>query len=276
MPLVNVLVTGATGFLGSEILRALVDTREFVITALDIKPPSLDVEVFPTVQYLRCNVLDLEELRRVFNEVRPTVVVHTVAAVPRVATRYSGKNNDNIFKVNVEGTNNVIDASKESGVHALVYTSSVTVLFDELEKDFRNADETWSTGKATTAYGQSKVWSIPLLIDIIAGRGALWDTVNLKNVSLTDYRLRQKALFCRLIHLRSEAAPYVRPQYLDPMILLQFPSYMGASLTVRLLSFWGTVQIFKTMCMYATLQMRTSLQFVICLVLEAQQAKHSS
>lgn len=31
------------------------------------------------------------------------------------------------------------------------------MLLDELDRDFRNADETWSTGRATTCYGKSKV-----------------------------------------------------------------------------------------------------------------------
>lgn len=64
---------------------------------------------------------------------------------------------DTVFSVNVGGTRNVVQVSKKCGVKAFVYTSSVTVLLDQLEESFCNADETWSTGRATTVYGQSKV-----------------------------------------------------------------------------------------------------------------------
>lgn len=83
--------------------------------------------------------------------------MHTVAINLLGAARYSKQGKDAVFAVNVEGTRNVLEISQEFGVKALVYTSSVTVLLDQLEENFRNADETWSTGRATTLYGQSKV-----------------------------------------------------------------------------------------------------------------------
>lgn len=64
---------------------------------------------------------------------------------------------DAVFAVNVEGTRNVVDAARGCGARGLVYTSSVTVVFDELEGDFRNVDERWPTGRAGTVYGMSKV-----------------------------------------------------------------------------------------------------------------------
>jgi sterol-4alpha-carboxylate 3-dehydrogenase (decarboxylating) len=73
------------------------------------------------------------------------------------ASRYSMRGRDTVFAINVDGTKNVLAVSQECGVKAFVYTSSVTVLLDQLEENFRNADETWSIGRATTLYGQSKV-----------------------------------------------------------------------------------------------------------------------
>jgi nucleoside-diphosphate-sugar epimerase len=69
---------------------------------------------------------------------------------------------DTVFAINVDGTRNVVEVSQEYGVKAFVYTSSVTVLLDQLEENFRNADETWSVGRATTLYGQSKVCHVLL------------------------------------------------------------------------------------------------------------------
>lgn len=157
MALTKVLVTGGTGFLGSEIVKALVETEEFDVTAADVNPPSLGTAFYPQVNYIRCDVMNLQELRTTFKEVQPTVVVHTVAINLLGAARYDQKGRDAVFNINVGGTSNVVKASTEYGVEAFVYTSSVTVLLDEIDHDFNNANETWSTGRATTIYGQSKV-----------------------------------------------------------------------------------------------------------------------
>jgi sterol-4alpha-carboxylate 3-dehydrogenase (decarboxylating) len=155
---VSVLVTGGTGFLGSEIVRALVEANSYEITAVDINPPSLGTSTFNKVRYVRANILEPEELQKVFDEAKPAVVIHTVGVYHVGDKRYSKKGRETVFEINVTGTKNVIEASKECGARAFVYTSSATVLLDEMDADFRNADETWPTGRATTSYGESKVW----------------------------------------------------------------------------------------------------------------------
>lgn len=180
MEQVPILVTGGCGFLGTAIVSALLASKRFSITTIDINPPSLGSTAFPTsVRYVRANVLDPDALQKVFNEARPAMVIHTVGVYPLGLARYSMKGKETVFKVNVEGTRNVLEASKNCGAKGLVYTSSVTVVFDELGRDFKvcssrvyiidlievelmfvfakNIDERWPTGKADTAYGQSKV-----------------------------------------------------------------------------------------------------------------------
>lgn len=157
MSLPKILVTGGTGFLGSEIVKALVETNNFEVTVIDINPPSLGTVSFSSVRYVRANILSRSDLHKVFHETKPAIVVHTVAVYPLGAKRYSREGWDTVFAINVEGTKNVIEASKECGARGFVYTSSVTVLCDEIGKDFKNADETWPTGRSNTAYGQSKV-----------------------------------------------------------------------------------------------------------------------
>lgn len=157
MALTKVLVTGGTGFLGSEIVAALVATKTFVITAVDINPPALGTGTFSQVRYVRANVMQLEELQKVFGEAKPAVVIHTVGVYPVGDARYSMKGKEAVFEINVEGTRNVLAASTACGAKAFVYTSSVTVVLDEPDKGFKNVDERWATGKASTSYGQSKV-----------------------------------------------------------------------------------------------------------------------
>lgn len=158
MSQINVLVTGGCGFLGTSIVARLLETKRFAVTAIDINPPSLGSTTFTQdVRYVRANILDPEALQKVFNEAQPAIVVHTVGVYPLGAKRYSTKGKEAVFKVNVEGTRNVLTAAKECGAKGLVYTSSVTVVFDELAADFKNVDESWPTGRAGTSYGMSKV-----------------------------------------------------------------------------------------------------------------------
>ncbi|KAF2832190.1 C-3 sterol dehydrogenase/C-4 decarboxylase-like protein [Ophiobolus disseminans] len=165
MEQVNVLVTGGCGFLGTAIVSALLMTKRFSITAIDINPPSLGSSTFPTeVRYVRANVLDVEGLQKVFDEAKPAMVVHTVGVYPLGAARYSMKGKDVVFKVNVEGTRNVLQAAKECGATGLVYTSSVTVVLDKLDQDFKNVDETWPKGNVDTSYGLSKAMAEDLVL----------------------------------------------------------------------------------------------------------------
>lgn len=160
---IRVLVTGGCGFLGTEIVSALLATHRYEITAIDINPPALGTATFTQdVRYVRANVLDREALQKVFDEARPAMVVHTVGVYRLGSARYSMRNKEGEFTVNVDGTRNVLEASRECGARGLVYTSSVTVVLDELGSDFRNVDEEWPTGRAKTSYGQSKVGVINL------------------------------------------------------------------------------------------------------------------
>jgi sterol-4alpha-carboxylate 3-dehydrogenase (decarboxylating) len=162
MELPKILVTGGSGFLGSEIVKQLVETKQYSVTVMDINPPSMGTETFSSVHYVRANVLKPEELHNVFQEAKPTMVIHTVGIYDVGDARYTSRNEKVVFEVNVEGTRNVVEAAKKCGAKGLVYTSSFTVLVDEIEADFRNADETWPTGRARLAYGKSKVVRISL------------------------------------------------------------------------------------------------------------------
>ncbi|KAJ4984671.1 3-beta hydroxysteroid dehydrogenase/isomerase [Stagonosporopsis vannaccii] len=155
---IRVLVTGGCGFLGTEIVSALLATRRFDITAIDINPPALGTTTFTQdVRYVRANVLDRDALQKVFDESKPAIVVHTVGVYRLGTARYSMRNKKGEFTINVEGTRNVVEASKECGAKGLVYTSSVTVVLDELGVDFKNVnEEEWPAGRAKTSYGQSK------------------------------------------------------------------------------------------------------------------------
>jgi nucleoside-diphosphate-sugar epimerase len=128
----SVLIVGANGFLGRTI-PPLLSARhpECKITLLDIAPStSLEYD------YFSGDITDLSSLIGIFQKVRPAVVIHS--ASPPIPT--VGRGDEKLFtRVNVEGTRNVIKACNESGVRALIYTSSASVIYDG--GDLVNANE---------------------------------------------------------------------------------------------------------------------------------------
>jgi dihydroflavonol-4-reductase len=115
----RILVTGATGFIGSCLCRAL--TRQAHDVVALHRPTSLlaGLEGLPVRRHLG-DMLDPESLGRAMRGVE--VVFHTAApmrpgADPRAAT-----------EAHVVGTRNVLDAARQAGVRRLVHTSSVAAL----------------------------------------------------------------------------------------------------------------------------------------------------
>jgi len=114
------LVTGGTGFIGSSIVRELLaagyQVRALVREHSDLKNlDGLDVDV------VYGDITDPASLRR---------ALQGCARLFHAAALYSFwvKRKSLIYKINVEGTRNVLQAAKESGIERVVYTSSVAAL----------------------------------------------------------------------------------------------------------------------------------------------------
>lgn len=110
------LVTGAAGFLGRYLVRALLD-RGARVRALDLRRPD-DAE--PGAEWVIGDVRDAAAVRRACEGVE--VVHHLAALIPqRRADRAT------MQAVNVEGTRHVLDGAHVAGVRRVVYLSSVEI-----------------------------------------------------------------------------------------------------------------------------------------------------
>lgn len=165
MNISSALITGGTGFVGSAIVRALFDKHpECAVSVLDLRPPS-ETDASRDVQYYQADVTSLEEVSRVFNHVRPEVVIHAAGIVPCVDDRYSRKKQAFVFKVNVEGTRVVLQAARDAGVKAFVHTSSCTVVTDALDYELPNIDEKLPRMSHSLMYGESKAAAERIALD---------------------------------------------------------------------------------------------------------------
>jgi dihydroflavonol-4-reductase len=126
-----IVVTGPTGHIGNVLVRELLErgerVRGLVLPGEDLTPiRGLDMET------VEGDILDLDSLVRAFEGA--DVVYHLAGMISIVPGEW-----DRLYKVNVEGTRNVIRACFICGVKRLVYASSIHafaepspgVVFDE-------------------------------------------------------------------------------------------------------------------------------------------------
>jgi nucleoside-diphosphate-sugar epimerase len=110
-------ISGGAGFLGLHLARRLLadghEVRTLDVVSLD------DAELERAVGERRGDIRDPASVRELVSGA--DVVVHAAAALPIQASRAS------IHSVNVEGTRNVLTASRDAGVRRVVFISSTAV-----------------------------------------------------------------------------------------------------------------------------------------------------
>jgi len=116
------LVTGGAGFIGSNLVRALLDRGDDVrvldnfSTGNRANLDGLDVEIVEG---------ELRSYERVHNAVRTTEVVYHLGALGSVPRSVQDPLTSSA--VNIEGTLNVLLAARDEGVRRVVYSSSTSV-----------------------------------------------------------------------------------------------------------------------------------------------------
>lgn len=128
----TVLVTGGSGGLASQILQLFSQRGCRQLHSIDLREPSHHLK---GITYHIADLTSADMMRQVFDEVRPDIVIHT--ASPKFDSP-----NQIMYKVNVEGTKNLVKIAKESGAQSFVYTSSASVISDA-KTDLRGADESY-------------------------------------------------------------------------------------------------------------------------------------
>jgi sterol-4alpha-carboxylate 3-dehydrogenase (decarboxylating) len=131
----KVVVVGGCGFLGSHIVKYIVERHpKTQIAVLDLRTTS-NRHVSSNVSYHDGDITDLAAMTALFAQVRPDAVIHT-------ASPHFDLKPEIHDKVNVGGTKNLLRAAQDAGVKAFVYTSSASVILGASEP-LINADERW-------------------------------------------------------------------------------------------------------------------------------------
>jgi UDP-glucose 4-epimerase len=129
--LMRALVTGGAGFIGSNIVDALLERGDEVTVVDDIstgRRENLTGALENGAELVESDIRDAQAMLDVFGRAKPDAVFHLAA---QIDVRHSVADPAADSRVNVEGTINVLNASLEAGVKRFVNTSTGGAIYGE-------------------------------------------------------------------------------------------------------------------------------------------------
>lgn len=159
----KVLVTGATGFLGGALCKALVK-KNYEVYAL--KRSNSDTEMLDdlSIQYVAGDVTNRES---VFKAIEGMDLVFHLAGL----IAYEPSKRALMDKVNVEGTKNVVDACVEFKVKQLMYVSSVVAIGASFDGEPLNEESEWNINHLNLGYFDTKKEAEELVVSAVTNHG---------------------------------------------------------------------------------------------------------
>lgn len=145
----KVLVTGANGFLGSWVVRRLLDEGHQVYSLVRKTSDLSELEGAAT-EYVYGDVTDLHSLLEAFKGMDS--VFHLAGLIA-----YKKSERAMMEKVNVQGTANVVEACRATGIRRLVHLSSVVAVGASFSPDHvLNEDSAYNISHLNLGYFETK------------------------------------------------------------------------------------------------------------------------
>lgn len=174
----TILVTGAAGFIGANLVRRLYEMAEDItVIGLDSVNDYYDVSLkeyrlnelakFPTFKFIKGNLADKTLIDSIFAEYKPAIVVNLAA---QAGVRYSITNPGAYIESNLIGFYNILEACRHNPVEHLVYASSSSVYGTNKKIPYSTEDKVdnpvslyAATKKSNElmAHAYSKLYNIP-------------------------------------------------------------------------------------------------------------------
>jgi CDP-glucose 4,6-dehydratase len=162
----NVLVTGASGFLGSYLSEKLVQSNVNVIALVrDNVPKSrlYDQNIYDQITAVRGDVRDYFLLERILNEYEIEVIFHLAA---QTIVQIANRSPISTFETNMQGTWNLLEAARKSEtVKRIMIVYGEKKQLPYFETDTLNATHPYDLSKAATdmlSQGYFSTYKLPI------------------------------------------------------------------------------------------------------------------
>ena len=174
----RILVTGAAGFIGSNLVKAIFrQLPDAVVAGVDNMNDYYDVRLkeerlsqlsqYQNFRFVKGNIADRKLIDELFVEFHPEIVVNLAA---QAGVRYSITNPDAYIEANLIGFYNILEACRHHEVEHLVYASSSSVYGSNKKIPYSTDDKVdnpvslyAATKKSNElmAHAYSKLYNIP-------------------------------------------------------------------------------------------------------------------
>ena len=138
--MVKLFITGVSGQVGSEVLR-LSEHKNYGIYFSNVPR-------FPHENLLKVDIRDRDHVFNVVKKIDPDWIIHCAASTK---VDWCETNKDQATEINIDGTKNLVDASKE--VNSKFLFVSTDYVFDGNKGNYKETDETCPVN----FYGQTKL-----------------------------------------------------------------------------------------------------------------------
>lgn len=144
-----ILITGGTGFLGSELIKQLLDAGLHVraLKRSSSVIPKL-LQNLPNIEWFEADINEPETLEEAFEDI--TQVYHCAAFVS-----FNPGDKQKLFHINISGTSNIVNLCLDKNCR-LVHVSSVAALGDAKKGEKITEKDYWEYNTKTHSYGLSK------------------------------------------------------------------------------------------------------------------------
>jgi dihydroflavonol-4-reductase len=194
----RVLVTGATGFLGSWVTRALIETHCQPVVLVR-RSSRLDCLRGLSLKIVEGDVLDRKSIERAAKGVQAVIHVAGLVSMRR-------RDREPLVHVNLEGTRNVLRAAAERGIRAIHTSSIATIGLTDHPVVLDESSEISPDHASTYPYAASKLLSEKLALDmarsgadvVVLNPGLLLGPgdLHLSSTRFLHHYLRRETPFC--------------------------------------------------------------------------------
>jgi dihydroflavonol-4-reductase len=148
-----IFVTGATGLIGSKIIHQLVQEGHAVKALVrNNADTSLLKTCLDRISLVEGDVLDVATVDKAMEGVE--YIIHTAAVVSYAPSRF-----DEMRRINIEGTANMVNIALSKGIKKMVHISSIAALGRSKAQEAIDESSEWKETEYNTEYAETKYLS---------------------------------------------------------------------------------------------------------------------